>query len=129
MFASVSPAPSRTPVPDTPKPSELAGADRIREQSQDDDELLRNLSSDDEDRKRSRGLVKPLVLDPFPNASGFRRWQLVFYVKVCAASRHDSTAAMAWIQPVEKPNINIADLEVSDKRWDDLDVALAEAVL
>ena len=35
---------------------------------------------------------------------------------------------MAWIQEVEKPNINVADLEVSDKRWDDLDVALAEAV-
>ena len=35
---------------------------------------------------------------------------------------------MAWIQQVRKPNINLADLEVSDKRWDDLDVALAEAV-
>ena len=36
---------------------------------------------------------------------------------------------MAWIQQVEKPNINVAALEVSDKRWDDLDVALAEVVL
>ena len=36
---------------------------------------------------------------------------------------------MAWIQQVEKPNINVADLEVSDKRRDDFDVAVAEAVL
>ena len=36
---------------------------------------------------------------------------------------------MAWIQQVEKPNLNLADLVVSDQRWDELDVALAEAVL
>ena len=36
---------------------------------------------------------------------------------------------MAWIQQVEKPDVNFADLEASDKRWDDLDVALAEAML
>jgi hypothetical protein len=36
---------------------------------------------------------------------------------------------VAWIQQVEKPEVNIADLEASDKRWDDLDVALAEAIL
>ena len=36
---------------------------------------------------------------------------------------------MAWIQFVEKPGVGLADLEVSDKRWDDLDVALAEAIL
>ena len=36
---------------------------------------------------------------------------------------------MAWIQQVEKPNIHVADFDVSGKRWYDLDVALAEAVL
>ena len=36
---------------------------------------------------------------------------------------------MAWIQQVEKPDVNFADLEASDKRWDDLDVALDEAIL
>ena len=36
---------------------------------------------------------------------------------------------MVWIQQVEQLNIHVADLEVSDKRWDDLDVALAEAIL
>ena len=51
------------------------------------------------------------------------------YVKICLASGHDSNSIMAWIQQVEKPSINVADLEVSDKRWDDLDVAFAEAVL
>ena len=36
---------------------------------------------------------------------------------------------MVWVQYVEKSGITIADLEVFDKRWDDLDIALAEAVL
>ena len=90
---------------------------------------MRSVSSDDEDRKRRRTLVKTLVLDPIPNASGFRRWQFVFYVKISFASRDDSDSSMAWIQCVEKPGVNFADLEVSDKRWDDLDVALAEAIL
>ena len=36
---------------------------------------------------------------------------------------------MAWIQYVEKHGVSIADLEVSDQRWDDLDVALAQAIL
>ena len=67
-----------------------------------------SLLSDDEDRKRSRASVKPLVFDPIPNASGFRRWQFVFYVKICLASRHDSKAIMAWIQQVETHNINVA---------------------
>ena len=64
-----------------------------------------------------------------PSASGFRPWQLRFYVKICFASRHDSDSILAWIQYVEKPGVGIADLEVSDKRWVDLDVALAEALL
>ena len=49
-------------------------------------------------------------------------------VKVCTAPRHNSKAIMAWIQQVAKRNIDIANLEVSDKLRDDLDVALAEAV-
>ena len=36
---------------------------------------------------------------------------------------------MAWIQHVEKPGVNFGDLDVADKRWDDLDVPLAEATL
>ena len=36
---------------------------------------------------------------------------------------------MAWIQQVEKADVNFADLEVSHKRCDDLDVASAEAML
>ena len=91
---------------------------------------MKSQSSDEEDRKRKRTPLKTLVLDLFPpNASGFRRWQLVFYVKICFASRHDSDSIMAWIQYVQKKNVTIAGLEVSDKRWDDLDIDLAEAVL
>ena len=36
---------------------------------------------------------------------------------------------MAWIQQVEKTHVALADLEVSDKRWDDLDVVLAAAIV
>ena len=36
---------------------------------------------------------------------------------------------MAWVQYVEKSGVTIADLQVSGKRWDDLDIAVAEAVL
>ena len=64
MFASVSPAPSRAPFSDTSKPTKLPGADRAREPHKDEDEFFRNVSSDDEDRKRRRTPVKTLVLDP-----------------------------------------------------------------
>ena len=68
MFASVSPAPFRAPISDASKPSKLRGADKIRGQREDDDEILRSVSSDDEDGKRNRVPLKPLVLDPIPNA-------------------------------------------------------------
>ena len=109
-------APSRRSVPGAPKPVGSAGAGKARESLQDDDELLRSLSSDDEDRKRNRRTVKPLVLDNIPNATGFRRWQFNFYFKVCEASRHDSRFIMAWIQQVEKPHVILAGLGVSDRR-------------
>ena len=129
MFVSISPAPSRAPVSDTSKTTKRPGADRARGPHKDEDKLLMSVSSDDEDRKRRRPPMKTLVLGPIPNASGFRRWQFVFYIKICLASRHDSDSIMAWIQHVEKPGVNFVDLEVSDKRWGDLDVAFAEAML
>ena len=36
---------------------------------------------------------------------------------------------MAWIQQVETTHVTLEDLEVSDKRWDDLDVVLASAIV
>ena len=36
---------------------------------------------------------------------------------------------MVWVQYVEMSGVTIADLGVSGKCWDDLDIALAEAVL
>ena len=104
MFSSISPAPSGRSVPGASGLVGSAGAGTARESRQDDDELWRSFSSDDEDRKRNRRTVKPLVLDNIPNATGFRRWQFNFYFKVCEASRHDSRSTMAWIQQVEKPN-------------------------
>ena len=94
MFASVSQAPSRAPVSDTPKPAGRPAASGAHGHAADD-ELLKSPSSDDEDRKRRRTHLKALVLDPFPpNALGFRRWQLIFHSKICFASRHDSDSNM-----------------------------------
>ena len=69
------------------------------------------------------------MLDPILNVPGFRRWQFNLYVKVCEAFRHDSTAAMKWIQEVENKQLKLAYFEIPDKHWDDLDVVLAAALL
>ena len=128
-LASVSQAPSRAPISDTPKPAGRPAASGAHGHAADD-ELLKSPSSDDEDRKRRRTHLKALVLDPFPpNALGFRRWQLIFHSNICFASRHDSDSNMVWVQYVEMSGVTIADLGVSGKCWDDLDIALAEAVL
>ena len=92
--------------------------------------LVKSQSSDEKDNKRRRTHLKALVLNPFPpNALGFRRWQLIFHSNICFASRHDSDSNMVWVQYVEMSGVTIADLGVSGKCWDDLDIALAEAVL
>ena len=107
-------------VPGAPKPSEPLGFDRARK---DDDEFFESGPCNEEDRKRRRGQVKALVLDPIPNASGFHRYQLGIHVKVCAASRNYGNSTMRWKQQVE--SATLAELEVQDKRCDDLDVQLA----
>ena len=76
------------------KPSELPpGFDRT-----DEDELFESSPSDEDDTKRRRNLVKTFVLDPIPNASGFHAYKLGMYTKVSAASRHEGTQTMLWIQ-------------------------------
>ena len=107
--------------------TETFGAPGFDSARKDDDELLERGPSDEEDRKRRRGLVKALVLDPIPNASGFQRYQFGIHVKVCAASKHDGKFTMRWIQQVEIACL--AELEVEDKHWDELNVQLAQAVL
>ena len=129
MFPLVSLAPSKRSGPGASRSAEAASTSRVRESGQDDDELFRSFSSDDEDRKRNRRTVTSLVLDPLSNAMGFPRWRFNFNFKICEASRHDSTAIMAWILQVEKPHVILEDLDVSDKRWDDLDVVLAAAIV
>ena len=96
--------------------TETFGAPGFDSARKDDDELLDRGPSDEEDRKRRRGLVKALVLDPIPNASGFRRYPFGFHIKVCAACRHDGKSTMRWIQQVELAFLD--ELEVEDKRWD-----------
>ena len=129
MIPTAAPAPSGGSGPGASRPAEPADTSRAREPRQDDDELHRSFSSDDEDRKRSRRAVKPLVLDPILNAAGFRRWQFNLYVKVCEASKHDSTTIMKWIQEVENKQLKPAYFEIADKHWDDLDVVFAAALL
>ena len=82
---------------------------------------------DDDDSKRRRGQVKALILEPIPSASGFRFFQLSNYNNVCATTKQDCIRPLRWIQQVEKATL--AELEVPDKRWDDLDVVLSQAVV
>ena len=74
-----------------------------------------------------RGALKTLVLGPIPAASGFRQYQFALYVKVCAASRHDGQSTMGWIQKEEKSSLD--ELEVVDRRWKDMGILFAQAVL
>ena len=53
------------------------------------------------------------------------------YTKVCAASKRNTRRTLRWLQVVEA-TASIEHLErlaAKEKRWDDLDIALAEAVL
>ena len=113
------------PPPSSPRRVDPPGLVRPRV-SREDDELFESEPSDEDHSKRTRGVLKTMVLDPIPTASGFRRYQLALYVKVCAASRHDGQSTMSWIQKVEKSSLE--ELEVVDRRWEDLDVLLAQAV-
>ena len=93
----------------------------------DCDELDGSSLSSDDDSRLFRGRVKTIVLDDITIAFGFRSHQQNIYTKVLAASKRSTLRTMRWIQQVEtKP---FAELEVSNSRWDDLDVALAEAVV
>ena len=74
-----------------------------------------------------RGHVKAFTLDEVPQASGFRQYIQDLYVKVTAASKRFRNRTMRWIQLVEK--LSLAELEVPSKPWDDLDTAIAEAVI
>ena len=96
--------------PRTLKRADPPGLSRPRV-SKDDDELF-DSEPNDEDRKTRRGVLKILVLDPIPTASGFCRFELALYVRVCAASRHDGQSIMSWIQWVERASLE--ELKVSD---------------
>jgi hypothetical protein len=84
-------------------------------------------SSEDELRRR-RGLVKAMVLPEVPAASGLRAWIQTLYVRICAASKRNKTRTLKWVKECEHAN-HISELERSGKRWDDLDTALATAMV
>ena len=100
-------------LPSSPRRVDPTGLSRPRV-SGEDDELYESELSDEDHSKKRRGVLKTLVLDPIPDASGFRRYQFAVYVKVCTASRHDGQSTMSWIQKVEKASLE--ELEVSDRR-------------
>ena len=68
--------------PSSPRRVDPPGLSRPRV-SGHDDELYKSEPSDEDRSKKKRGALKTLVLDPIPAASGFRRYQLALYVKVC----------------------------------------------
>ena len=111
--------------PSSPRRLDPPGLNRPRV-SVKDVELYESEPSDEDRSKKKRGALKTLVRDPIPTASGFRRYQLALYVKVCAASRHDGQSTMSWIQKVEKSSLE--ELEIVDPRWEDLDILLAQVV-
>ena len=85
-------------------------------------------SSSEDDRRRRKVNVKEMVLDPLPAPHEFRSWVQTMYVKVCSASKRSKVRTLRWIKEVETAE-EIAPLEVCSDKWDDLDTALAEAIL
>lgn len=85
-------------------------------------------SSSEDDNRRKRGTVKTFVLDPIPQASGFRMWMQDLYTRVSTASKRNARRTLAWIKAVEASE-NISPLEISSRKWDDLHTALADAVV
>ena len=85
-------------------------------------------SSDDDDRRRRRGTVKAFALDEIPSASGFRKWSLHTYSKVASALKDSQIKTSRWLQKVDSCK-QVAELEAPGRKWDELDAALAEAVL
>ncbi|CAK0849503.1 unnamed protein product, partial [Prorocentrum cordatum] len=88
-------------------------------------------SSLEDEIRRRKGTVKKIEFDTIPAAAGFRLWLQEMYTKVCAASKRSTRRTLRWLQEVET-TFSIEHLErlaAKQKRWDDLDIALAEAVL
>ena len=57
--------------------------------------------STDDDNKLKHGRVKTILLDPVPNASGFKNYQLDVYTKVIAVSKRSAARMLRWIQQGE----------------------------
>ena len=74
--------------------------------------------------------MKELNLSQFPAASGLRQWIQTMYESVCTASKRSKRRTLRWIQAVETaPSLEYLErLAVKQKRWDDLDTALASAI-
>jgi hypothetical protein len=72
--------------------------------------------------------VRKVELNDLPPTHGFRERVQHLYVKVSAASKRSKSRTLKWLQAVESCG-ELTLLEAVKKRWDDLDTALAEAVI
>ena len=90
-------------------------------------ETFIELFSEDDIRRR-RGAVRAFALDKIPFASRFREFVQNTFVKVTASSKRSKARTLSWLQEVESCT-NVAALEIPSRRWDELDTALAEAVV
>ena len=91
----------------------------------DDDD---SSDSDGAAKARFRKQVQKLVLDPVPQASGFRQWVLAMQVAIIASSRRPRLRTLRWIRSVADAT-SLADVEHVGAKWDDLDAELADCIL
>lgn len=63
-----------------------------------------------------------------PTAAGFRQWQQDLHIQVCAASARSKSRALRWVQELEIL-VSIGTVEGPRRRWNELDTALAAAIV
>ena len=72
--------------------------------------------------------MRSCQIDEIPAASGFQESMQCIYVKVTAASKRSKVRTLRWLQRTENVP-SLAGLESPSSRWDDLDTALAQAIM
>ena len=89
-----------------------------------------DLSSDEdseEEFRRKRTPVKPLVIDPLPWPEKFRPWKLGLYEKSCSASNRSKERTLRYLRFVETCDA-IAPLEKRPRKWEPFDTELCSAI-
>ena len=84
-------------------------------------------SSEDERRVR-KGSVKPLELQDIPVAKNMKQWMMELYRRIGIASKRSGPRTLRWIQAVQLASSS-EELAPPDSRWEELDQALAHAIM